>query len=178
MRHCLGTAFIRDCIKRTSTIELSSMTSRSQSRGFSSLRLKPKALGSNSSSRWMVLASMPVASVMRLAARPVGAQSSSFTRFAARMRRIELTMVVLPTPGPPVITMTFDLSARRIASAWLGASVRAVRFLDPRQRLVGIDLRPGQGTCPDRSRSDLRSRARRGKAPSERCSPPRQPGLP
>jgi hypothetical protein len=30
-----------------------------------------------------------VASVMRLAARPVGAQSSSFTALAARMRKIE-----------------------------------------------------------------------------------------
>ena len=38
---------------------------------------EPAALGSTSSSRWMVLASMPVASFMRLAARPVGAHSAS-----------------------------------------------------------------------------------------------------
>ena len=64
----------------------------------------------------------------RFAARPVGAQSSSVTAFAARICRIELTMVVLPTPGPPVITMTFEHSARRIASTWLKARVRLVFF--------------------------------------------------
>src|SRR6516162_7183812 len=36
--------------------------------------------------------------------------------FAARMRRIALTMVVLPTPGPPVMTSTLDISASRIAA--------------------------------------------------------------
>ena len=36
---------------------------------------------------------------MRLAARPVGAHSRSRTLFAARMRKIPLTMVVLPTPA-------------------------------------------------------------------------------
>ena len=74
----------------------------------------------------MVLASKPVASVMRLAARPVGAQSSRLTLFAARMRRIELTIVVLPTPGPPVMTSTFDSNARRIAAIWLSASASPV----------------------------------------------------
>ena len=41
----------------TSTIEASSITSRSQSSGLSSPRLKPPPLGSTSSNRWMVLAS-------------------------------------------------------------------------------------------------------------------------
>ncbi len=100
----------------TSTIEASSTTSRSQSRGLSALRLKPPLLGSTSKSRWIVLASTPVASVMRLAARPVGAQSNSRTPLAARILRIELTIVVLPTPGPPVITSAFAVSARRIAA--------------------------------------------------------------
>ena len=59
----------------------------------------------------MVLASTPVASVMRFAARPVGAQSSSRTPLAARILRIELTIVVLPTPGPPVITSALAISA-------------------------------------------------------------------
>ena len=74
----------------------------------------------------MVLASNPVASVIRLAARPVGAQSSRFTPLAARMRRMALTMVVLPTPGPPVITRTFDSRASRMAAIWLSASDRPV----------------------------------------------------
>ena len=40
-----------------------------------SLRVKPPVPGLTSSSRWMVLASTPVASDSRLAARPVGAHS-------------------------------------------------------------------------------------------------------
>ena len=59
---------------------------------------------------------MPVASFIRLAARPVGAQSNSRTPLAARILRIELTIVVLPTPGPPVITSAFAISAKRIAA--------------------------------------------------------------
>jgi predicted PolB exonuclease-like 3'-5' exonuclease len=55
----------------------------------------PPDCGSTSSSLWMVLASSPVASLMRLAARPVGAQRSISTCFAFRMRRIEFTIVVL-----------------------------------------------------------------------------------
>ena len=75
----------------------------------------------------MVVASWPVVSFRRLAARPVGAQSDSFTLFAARIRRTALRMVVLPTPGPPVITRTLDASARRTAAFWLGASSRRIR---------------------------------------------------
>jgi hypothetical protein len=51
-----GTAFMSDCISMTSTMEVSSTTSRSQSSALSSPRLKPPPLGSTSSSRWMVLA--------------------------------------------------------------------------------------------------------------------------
>jgi hypothetical protein len=57
-----------------------------------------------------------VASVMRLAARPVGAHGNRLTPLAARTRKIELTMVVLPTPGPPVMTSSFDKRANRIAA--------------------------------------------------------------
>src|SRR5437016_4842702 len=78
-----GTAFTRACISMTSTMDVSSTTNRSQSSGLSSPRLKPPPFGSTSRSRWMVLASKPVASVMRLAARPVGAQSRSPTPLAA-----------------------------------------------------------------------------------------------
>ena len=111
-----GTAFMSACISMTSTMEVSSTTNRSQSSGLSSPRLKPPPFGSTSSSRWMVFASRPVASFMRLAARPVGAQSRRLTSFAASMRRMALTMVVLPTPGPPVMTSTLDISASRIAA--------------------------------------------------------------
>ena len=98
----------------------------------------------------MVLASMPVASVMRLAARPVGAQSRSLAPLAERMRRIEFTMVVLPTPGPPVMTSTLERSARRMASTWLAASVIPVRpSIHGRALSASIS---GQGTVPDNSR--------------------------
>ena len=40
---------------------------------------------------------------------------------------MEFTRVVLPTPGPPVITITFERSAARIAVFWLAASARPVR---------------------------------------------------
>ena len=109
-------------------MEVSSTTSRSQSSGLSSPRLKPPALGSTSNSRWMVLASKPVASVMRLAARPVGAHSKMSVPLAARMRRMALTMVVFPTPGPPVMTSTFDFNASWIAATWLSARARPMCF--------------------------------------------------
>ena len=127
-----GTAFISACISMTSTMEASSTTNRSQSSGLSSPRLKPPPLGSTSSSRWMVLASKPVASVMRLAARPVGAHRRSLTPFADSMRRMALTMVVLPTPGPPVMTSTLDISASRTAADLAFGEGKPDALLDPR----------------------------------------------
>ena len=46
-----GTAFTSACINMISTIEVSSITSRSHSSGLSALRLKPPPFGSTSSSR-------------------------------------------------------------------------------------------------------------------------------
>ena len=60
--------------------------------------------GTSSSMRWMVLASYPVASVIRLAARPVGAARSISIPSISKYRMIVLMVVVLPVPGPPVIT--------------------------------------------------------------------------
>src|SRR6202046_2106151 len=75
----------------------------------------------------MVFASSPVLSDNRLAARPVGAQSATRAYLAIRLFSIELTRVVLPTPGPPVITSTLLERAIRTASRWLAASCRPVR---------------------------------------------------
>jgi hypothetical protein len=90
----------------------------------------------------MVLASKPVAtlevdprsggfkrsvSVMRLAARPVGAHSRRLVPFAARILRIALTIVVLPTPGPPVMTSTLAVRASRMAATWLSARAKPMR---------------------------------------------------
>ena len=52
----------------------------------------------------VVLAASPVLSAKWLAARPVGARNATATAFALRILRIELTSVVLPTPGLPVRT--------------------------------------------------------------------------
>jgi hypothetical protein len=76
----------------------------------------------------MVFASRPVVSDSRFAARPVGAQRAIATVLASRILCSELTSVVLPTPGPPVITSTFEPSAARMASLWLSASANLVRF--------------------------------------------------
>src|ERR1700726_585234 len=64
----------------------------------------------------MVLAAKPVLSAKRLAARPVGAHSATVTDFAHRILRMELTRVVLPTPGPPVTTSTLLASASATAA--------------------------------------------------------------
>jgi hypothetical protein len=69
----------------------------------------------------MVFASMPVLSDKRFAARPVGAQSAIVTVSALRIFSSELTRVVLPTPGPPVMTITLETSATRSAAFWLSA---------------------------------------------------------
>jgi len=65
---------------------------RSQSREFSSFRLKLNELGSISNIRLMIFAFEPVASFIRLAACPVGAHNNIMTAFAARLWRVELTM--------------------------------------------------------------------------------------
>ena len=61
--------------------------------------LEAASAGSASSSRCRVLASSPVASLIRLAARPVGAASAMSRVLARRISRMALTSVVLPTPG-------------------------------------------------------------------------------
>src|SRR5215471_568366 len=114
----------------------------------------------------MGLASKPVASVMRLAARPVGAHSMSLTPLAARTRRMALTMVVLPTPGPPVITSAFDVSASRIAATWLLARASPMRPSTHGSAFCGSIQ--GQGSVPLASRSNRSAMVR-----SARCRPAR-----
>ena len=75
----------------------------------------------------MVFASSPVLSERRLAARPVGAHRAIETLFAIRIFSSELTNVVLPTPGPPVMTSMLEASAARRARFWLSASTSLVR---------------------------------------------------
>jgi len=94
-------------------IFLAGLHSAEHSSGFASLRRKLPCLGSTSSRRWMVLASRPVLSLSRLAARPVGAARAMSIPLAPSTFRMALISVVLPTPGPPVITRTLESRARR-----------------------------------------------------------------
>lgn len=64
----------------------------------------------------MVFAPSLVDSVRRLAARPVGAHKVTRAPLARTMPRMLLTTVVLPTPGPPVITVSLLLMA--VVTAW------------------------------------------------------------
>jgi hypothetical protein len=58
------------------------------------------------------------------------------------MRTIELTMVVLPTPGSPVMTNALLANASRIATRWLSASLRPLRSAT--RGPLEIERRPDQ----------------------------------
>ena len=109
-------------INITSTIEVSSTTRTSHSNGCLSFRVNLPVAGFTSSSRWIVLASMPVVSNRRFAARPVGAHNRHLTFLALKTGRIAFARVVLPTPGPPVMMSDRLVSACLSAACWLGAS--------------------------------------------------------
>src|SRR5271170_920847 len=111
-----GVAFIRACINMTSTIEDLVDDQQITIERIVGVALEPAALGIDFQEPMDRLSLNAVALLIRLAARPVGAQSKSFTPLPVRIRRIELTIVVFPTPGPPVITRAFAISARRIAA--------------------------------------------------------------
>ena len=70
----------------------------------------------------MVLAVRSVVSAKRFAARPVGAVSTHFISLAAKISRMLRTSVVLPTPGPPVMTSSLCWHACRTASFWAAAN--------------------------------------------------------
>ena len=106
-----GIARSRAAASLVSSMLDSSMMTKSACRGSSAVAVKPPSAGSNLSRRWMVEAGRRVASVMRLAARPVGAPSAMRVRLAERMSHRARRIVVLPVPGPPVSTATLCCSA-------------------------------------------------------------------
>ena len=55
------------------------------------------------------------------------------------------------TPGPPVMTRTFDRSASRTASRWLSARVTPALLSTHGMAFVGIDRWPRQRTGRERS---------------------------
>ena len=94
----------------------------------------------------MVFASRPVLSLSRLAARPVGAASAISMPLAPSTLRIELISVVLPTPGPPVMTRTLESRASRSAARWLSASVMPALASTHGMAFAGSMC--GQGSAP------------------------------
>ena len=86
---------------------------------------------------------------------------------------MEFTSVVLPTPGPPVITNTLLARAIRTASRWLAANCRPVR-----RSTHGIALAAsmgGQHGLPDtriRNRSAMTCSARAGPSGTHSDGPP------
>ena len=115
----------------SSVIDISSTITTSASIGlFSSLAncAPPSLFHLYSSSLWIVFASDPVASSILFAALPVGAQSATFFRKFLKIAMIHFIIVVLPTPGPPVIIATPFSIALLIASFWLSWNVTLYVF--------------------------------------------------
>ena len=126
-------------------METSSITMRSPSRGWRSFRRNCPVRGSTSSRRWIVLASIPVLSVSRLAARPVGAHSRGFTAFAHSTRRMALSSVVLPTPGPTGDDEHLAGQREPHRFALLLGQCEVQALLHPRERLLRVDALPRRG---------------------------------
>ena len=70
----------------------------------------------------MVLASLPVTSDNLLAALPVGEANTTLLLSLSAICIMLFTMVVLPVPGPPVMTITLLPIALLIASVCLSAN--------------------------------------------------------
>ncbi len=192
-----GTASSSACISRTSTIEVSSTTSRSQSSGLSAAALEAAGLG--------IDLEQPVDG-LGLEAGGLGHAlgGAAGRRAEQQVRRpwprgsagSQLTMVVLPTPGPPVMTRTFDSSASRIAvdlarrqasrpvfcsthGSALSGSIAGPGQLaaGQAQQALGNDLlgpvEPGRGRCTASRRPCRRSPRRRPSSSSSavRTSP-------
>ena len=118
-RFPLGMACSRWCSSSTSTMDISSTITASHLRGLSSSRTNtmspvPGSIPA-SSSRWMVEAFSPVTSVSRFAARPVGAASRQASCICPSRDNIPFNIVVLPVPGPPVISSSPEVAASRMA---------------------------------------------------------------
>ncbi len=77
--------------------------------------------------RWIVVALAPVASCKRLAALPVGAANSTFCPAVCAWCRTRRKIVVLPVPGPPVITVTPPDRACRTACSCSADRLRTLR---------------------------------------------------
>ena len=111
-------------------MEVSSTMTASASMGLSSSRAKrlyseisSPGCAPNSSKRWMVLAGRIVAFSMRLAARPVGAARAVTMPLFSKIVSTWFRIVVLPVPGPPVMTQTGQEAASITARSCSSESI-------------------------------------------------------
>ena len=86
----------------------------------------------------MVVAAAPVVFARRLAARPVGAMSMTRAPRPWYRSRMQLMMVVLPVPGPPVMTSTFSFRAAATAWACSGGELKPLPGLDLADQVVQV----------------------------------------
>ena len=121
-------------IRYRSTMDISSMIITSVSNGLPALRsnmdafpfFMSRSLSASpliSNIRWIVIASYPVASVIRFAALPVGAAKRISNPSCSKYWIIPLIVVVLPVPGPPVKTTILSCATAWIASFCFSANV-------------------------------------------------------
>ena len=169
-----GSAASSASISGTSTIDISSTTSRSQASSFSGPRRKPRP-GSASSRRCRVLASRPVLSLRRRAARPVGAAEGDVHLLAepGQDRLDERGLA-----GAGTARDDQELADQREAQGGALALGQAQAQLalhlgDPRIRLRDRPSRPATAESAQRL---ARSRPRPGRSPAgtgTRCRRPR-----
>ena len=79
------------------------------------------------------------------AARPVGAAIAVFRPLSSRMLMMVLMMVVLPVPGPPVMTLTPIFKELTTACFWL--SERKIP-VDCSVRRIRLSILPAMGFSP------------------------------
>ena len=157
--------------RSVSTIDTSSTTTTPARRGCSALRWKAPSLGEKASSRCSVDAAWPVASLIRRAARPVGAASRTFSPRAESTSSRTWRQVVLPVPGPPVRIASGVVAIRSTASRWVASS----RIRLARSERVISSAPTGAGRCPwpaiRRARSAAQARSASSRAATATESP-------
>ena len=121
----------------TSTIDVSSITTRSASSGLAASN-SGSPPGCSFSSRWMVAASWPVSSARRLAARPVGAARTILAFRAFASSTTERTVKLFPQPGPPVRTATLPRQCQLHRLCLLRCEVSARPGLQPGEGLLPV----------------------------------------
>ncbi len=162
-----GTALISLLARIRSSMLASSTTIRSASSGWSRSKLGSPP-GRSCSSRCTVVAGCPDSSVNRFAARPVGAASTIFARFAAANVITDLTVNDFPQPGPPVSTATRCVSANRTACSCSAANSAPVRARSQANALAQSTVREGRHPIRRRGGQPQQRGGQRGLGPVER----------